>query len=103
MTAGGFLCYAKDIFCLFISIEIRRNVEERGAQYERDGQGRAKEVQPPTRCDFLPLKKGLRSSGVWCCGVFDIRYQSRKSRPAGDIVSPTRAAFSSVVVNIVFR
>lgn len=102
MTAGGFLCYTKDVFCLFISIEIRHNVEERGAQYERDGQGSAKEVQLPTRCDFLPLR-GVRSSRGWCCRVFDIRYQSRKSRPAGDIVSPTRAAFSSVVVNIVFR
>ena len=31
MTAGGFLCYAEDVFCLFISIEIRRGGERRGA------------------------------------------------------------------------
>ena len=36
MTAGGFLCYTKDVFCLFLSLETRRNAEGRGAQYERD-------------------------------------------------------------------
>lgn len=36
MTAGGFLCYTKDVFCLFLSLETRRNTEGRGAQYERD-------------------------------------------------------------------
>lgn len=31
MTAGGFLCYTKDVFCLFVSVEIRRNAERHGA------------------------------------------------------------------------
>lgn len=34
MTAGGFLCYEEDVFCLFVSIEIRRNAEGSGDQYE---------------------------------------------------------------------
>lgn len=32
MTAGGFLYYAEDVFCLFISIKTRRNAEGRGVR-----------------------------------------------------------------------
>lgn len=50
MTAGGFLCYTKDVFCLFISIEIRRGAERRDAS----SMGAIKQKKPPGRGHCVP-------------------------------------------------
>lgn len=58
MTAGGFLCYAKDVFCLFISIEIRRGGERRGAS----SMGAIKQKKPPGRGHCVPYSGSFQIS-----------------------------------------
>ena len=55
MTAGGFLCYTKDVFCLFISIEIRRGGERRGAS----SMGAIKQKKPPGTITPILIEHGI--------------------------------------------
>lgn len=64
MTAGGFLCYTKDVFCLFVSVEIRRNAERHGASSIRRHSAE-KAARQRTLC---PLLGQLSDFFVLFCG-----------------------------------
>ena len=58
MTAGGFLCYAEDVFCLFISIDTRYNEVRRGAS----SMGAIKQKKPPGRGHCVPYSGSFQIS-----------------------------------------
>lgn len=57
MTAGGFLCYAEDVFCLFISIDTRYNEVRRGAS----SMGAIKQKKPPGSGHRVPVRVAFLS------------------------------------------
>lgn len=57
MTAGGFLCYTKDVFCLFLSLETRRGAEGRRAS----STGVIRQKKPPERGHHVPARAAFSS------------------------------------------
>lgn len=57
MTIGGFLCYTKDVFCLFPSIETRRNAEGRCASSMRA----IRQKKPPGSGHRVPVRVAFLS------------------------------------------
>ena len=57
MTAGGFLCYTKDGFCLFLSLETRRNAEGRCASSMRA----IRQKKPPGSGHRVPVRVAFLS------------------------------------------